>query len=100
MSKINSETTRTANRELVTTRIFDAPREIVFKMWRDPKHVGEWWGPRGFTTTTDVMNVKPGGVWRFVMHGPDGRDYKNEIVYIEVGAGSADVRELDKRLSP
>src|SRR3989304_4404219 len=65
-------------------RIFDAPRELVFKAWTDPEQIGKWWGPLGFTTTTDEMEVRPGGVWRFVMHGPDGRDYKNKIVYIEV----------------
>lgn len=74
----------TADRELVFTRVFDAPRELVWTAWTDPRHVGEWWGPRGFTTTTHEMDVRPGGVWRFVMHGPDGTDYPNRIVYTEV----------------
>ncbi|HEY8750379.1 MAG TPA: SRPBCC family protein [Tepidisphaeraceae bacterium] len=69
---------------MATTRIFDAPRELVFKLWTDPTHVSNWWGPRGFTTTTQKMEVRPGGVWRFCMHGPDGRDYQNKITYIEV----------------
>jgi uncharacterized protein YndB with AHSA1/START domain len=56
----------------------------VFDAWTDPKQITQWWGPAGFTTTTDEMGVKPGGVWRFVMHGPDGTDYKNKIVFIEV----------------
>ena len=84
MNKRNSVATSTADREIIATRVFDAPRELVFKAWTHPEHIGEWWGPRGFTTTTDEMDAKPGGVWRFVMHGPDGRDYKNKIVYIEV----------------
>jgi uncharacterized protein YndB with AHSA1/START domain len=78
------EVTAISEREMTATRVFDAPRELVWKAWTDPKHIGAWWGPDGFTTTTDVMDVKPGGVWRFVMHGPDGRDYKNKILYLEV----------------
>jgi uncharacterized protein YndB with AHSA1/START domain len=73
-----------AARELVITRVFDAPRELVFEAWTDPKHIASWWGPRGFTTTVHSMDVAPGGVWRLTMHGPDGRDYKNKIVYLEV----------------
>ena len=52
--------------------------------WTDPEHVAKWWGPTGFTNTIYEMDVRPGGVWRFVMHGPDGIDYQNKIVYIEV----------------
>jgi uncharacterized protein YndB with AHSA1/START domain len=71
-------------REIVFTRILHAPRELVFKAWTDPKHVAQWWGPNGFTNTISEMDVKPGGVWRFIMHGPDGVDYPNKIVYEEV----------------
>jgi len=53
-------------------------------MWTDPKHVALWWGPNGFTNTIYEMDVRPGGVWRFVMHGPDGVDYQNKIVYDEI----------------
>lgn len=74
----------TADREIVITRSFNAPRNLVFDVWTDPKHIGAWWGPTGFTTTTHEMNVKPGGVWRFIMHGPDGTDYPNRITYREV----------------
>jgi uncharacterized protein YndB with AHSA1/START domain len=73
-----------SDREIVFTRTFEAPRELVFKVWTDPRHVGAWWGPYGFTTTTSEMDVRPGGVWRYVMHGPDGTDYPNKIVYREV----------------
>lgn len=76
----------TTAREISTSRLFDAPPETVFRMWTDPEHVKQWWGPRGFTTTTQQMDVRPGGEWIFVMHGPDGRDYKNRIVYNEVDA--------------
>ena len=66
------------------SRVLDAPRTLVFDAWTDPKHVGEWYGPRGFTTTTHTMDVRAGGVWKFIMHGPDGVDYQNRIVFIEV----------------
>ncbi len=79
-----TDTTSTADREIVTKRTFDAPRELVFKAWTDPEHIGEWWGPTGFTTTTSEMDVRPGGTWRFIMHGPDGVDYPNLVTYIEV----------------
>jgi uncharacterized protein YndB with AHSA1/START domain len=74
----------TSDREIVATRVFDAPRERVFQLWTEPHHISKWWGPRGFTTTTQAMDVRPGGEWRFVMHAPDGTDYKNRIVYVEV----------------
>ena len=82
-SKVTA-TESTADREIVMTRVFDAPRELVFSAWTDARHVPHWWGPRGFTTTVREMDVKPGGSWRFVMHGPDGTDYPNLIVYSEV----------------
>ena len=84
MNTKTNDTANTADCEIVATRVFDAPRHLVFQMWIDPKHVAQWWGPKGFTTTTYEMDVRPGGVWRFVMHGPDGVDYKNKIVYIEI----------------
>lgn len=73
-----------SDREIAASRLFDAPRELVWKMWTDPHHVAQWWGPRGFTNTIHEMDVRPGGHWRFHMHGPDGRNYRNEIVYHEV----------------
>ena len=74
----------TANRELSITRLLNAPPELVWEVWTKPEHLTNWWGPIGFSTTTHEMNVKPGGVWRFMMHGPDGKDYPNKIVFIEV----------------
>ena len=74
----------TADREIVTTRLFDAPRALVFEAWTNEKHLAHWWGPDGFTTTTYEMNFAPGGSWRFMMHGPDGRDYPNKINYLEI----------------
>lgn len=74
----------TTDREIVSSRILKAPRELVFEVWTNPKHVIHWWGPAGFTNTIHEMNVKPGGVWRFIMHSPDGTDYPNKIVFKEV----------------
>jgi uncharacterized protein YndB with AHSA1/START domain len=68
-------------RSIIGTRVFDAPRALAFQAFTDPKHLAEWWGPTGFTTTTHAFDFRPGGVWRFVMHGPDGRDYQNRVTY-------------------
>jgi uncharacterized protein YndB with AHSA1/START domain len=74
----------TEDREIKITRVVQAPRELVFDVWTNPKHVVHWWGPEGFTNTIHEMSVKPGGVWRFIMHGPDGVDYPNRIVFKKV----------------
>src|ERR1700675_291772 len=62
-------------RELVITRIFDAPRALVWTAWTDPRHMAQWWGPKGFTNPVCEMDVRPGGAIRIVMRGPDGIDY-------------------------
>jgi len=79
-----SQNSNTADREIITTRLIDAPRDLVFRMFTEPEHVVQWWGPDGFTNTSHEMKVEPGGVWRFIMHGPDGTDWGNKIVYSEV----------------
>jgi uncharacterized protein YndB with AHSA1/START domain len=71
-------------REIVATRVLDAPRQRVWKVWTDPAHIARWWGPTGFTTTIDEMDVRPGGLWRHTMHGPDGTDFPNEAVFVNV----------------
>jgi uncharacterized protein YndB with AHSA1/START domain len=71
-------------RSIVGSRVFDAPRELVFAAFSDPEYLAQWWGPNGFTTTTHAFDFRPGGVWRFVMHGPDGRDYHNRVTYDEI----------------
>jgi len=74
----------TADREIVITRVVNAPRDLVWEAWTDPKQVAQWWGPRGFTTTIQEMDVRVGGVWKHVMHGPDGTDYPNKSVFTEL----------------
>lgn len=71
-------------REIVIARVFDAPRDLVWNVWTDPKQIVRWWGPRGFTLTIREMDVRPGGVWKHTMHGPDGTDYPTESVFLEV----------------
>ena len=73
-----------SNRELSISRLLDAPRDLVWKMWTEPEHIKHWWGPSGFTNTIFKMDVKPGGEWEFIMHGPDGTDFKNKHIYHEV----------------
>jgi len=64
-----------AGREFVITREFDAPRELVFKAWTDPKHLAQWWGPRGFTNPVCEWNAQPGNAIHVVMRAPNGTDY-------------------------
>ena len=84
MAGSNASAVVSADRELKFTRLFDAPRELVFEAWTNPKHLIRWWGPEGFGTTVHEMDLRPGGTWRLTMRGPDGRDYRNRIVFVEV----------------
>lgn len=86
LSETGSNAVATASREISSTRVFDAPRDLVFRMWTDREHIAQWYGPRGFSLTTEKMDVQPGGEWIFVMHGPDGTDYKNHIIFDEIDA--------------
>jgi uncharacterized protein YndB with AHSA1/START domain len=70
--------------ELYITRVYDAPVAAVWDAWTDPEQVGKWWGPRGFTLTTHSKDLRPGGHWKYTMHGPDGTDWPNKTVYFEV----------------
>lgn len=79
-----TEETALADREIFATRFLAAPRELVWAVWTDTAHLEQWWGPAGFTTTTQRAEMKPGGQWRFVMHGPDGTDYENLIDFVAV----------------
>jgi uncharacterized protein YndB with AHSA1/START domain len=70
--------------EIKITRIYDAPVKAVWDAWNDPKQAAKWWGPRGFTITHHSKELKPGGIWHYTMHGPDGTDYVNKAKYLEV----------------
>lgn len=75
-----------AERELVVTRIFDAPRRVLFKMWTEPEHLVRWWGPRGFTGLSSRMDVRPGGAWIRLMQAPDGSVIRKHGIYREIVA--------------
>jgi uncharacterized protein YndB with AHSA1/START domain len=71
-------------KEMLFTRLSDAPPALVFQVWTDPAHLVHWWGPRGFTTSDITLDLKPNGIWRLTMHGPDGVDFKNRIIFLDV----------------
>jgi uncharacterized protein YndB with AHSA1/START domain len=80
----NNPAENTADREIVIAREFDAPRELVWEAMTNPKHVVNWWGPRGFSTTIEEMDFRVGGVWKHVMRGPDGVNYPNKSIFKEI----------------
>lgn len=84
LQRLDDDLTGAADRRIVLTRLLEAPRELVFRAWTEPDQVARWWGPTGFTVTTHEMDVRPGGTWRFDMHGPDGVDHPNVVRYEEV----------------
>jgi uncharacterized protein YndB with AHSA1/START domain len=74
----------TVGREIVISRVIDAPRELVFEAFTEVRHLSRWWGPDGFTTTTRSFEFREGGAWDFVMHAPDGTDYQEWITWTEI----------------
>src|ERR1700752_5333527 len=74
----------TADREIVIARVISAPRELVFEAFTEVRHLSRWWGPEGFTTTTRAFEFRVGGVWDFVMHGPDGTDAQEWISWTDI----------------
>jgi uncharacterized protein YndB with AHSA1/START domain len=74
----------TSDREIVISRVIDAPRELVFEAFTEVRHLSQWWGPEGFSTTTQAFEFRVGGEWVFVMHGPDGTDYQEWISWTEI----------------
>ncbi len=74
----------THDRELLLTRVINAPVALLWEVWTKPEHIANWWGPNGFTNTISKMDIKPGGEWNLVMHGPDGTDYINKSIFKEV----------------
>src|SRR4028119_1185258 len=74
----------TADREIVISRLISAPRELVFEAFTQVRHLSRWWGPEGFTTTTRALEFRVGGVWDFVMDGPDGTDHQEWISWTAI----------------
>ncbi len=79
---VNSEPI--SEREIVVTRSIEGPQHLVFEACTEISHLSNWWGPDGFTTTTHSFEFRPGAVWDFTMHGPDGTDYPNWIEWLEI----------------
>jgi uncharacterized protein YndB with AHSA1/START domain len=73
-----------SGRELYIERTFNAPRDLVWQVWTHQEHIKNWWGPDGFTNTIFTMDIRPGGIWEFVMHGPDGTDFLNKNRFTQV----------------
>ena len=84
MAARTSDALQPTERELVVTRVFDAPRALVFKAWTEPERAARWWGPRGFTTLSCEMDVRSGGAWRRRMRSPEGTVHVKRGVYREV----------------
>jgi uncharacterized protein YndB with AHSA1/START domain len=80
----NNPAEKTADREIVISREFKVPRELVWEAMTHPKHVVNWWGPRGYSTTIEEMDFRVGGVWQHVMRGPDGVNYPNKSIFKEI----------------
>jgi uncharacterized protein YndB with AHSA1/START domain len=76
--------TATAQRELLITRIFDAPRQLVFKAWTEPEHLARWWGPAGFSIISFNGEVRSGGAWRRTMRSPEGSVFPKHGVYRDI----------------
>lgn len=74
----------TAAREIIQKRTLKAPPALVWELLTNPKHLIVWWGPNGYTNTFEHCDIREGGEWRFMMHGPDGKDWPNRIQYTEV----------------
>lgn len=70
--------------EIVSSRIFNFPREFVFRAWSEPEHLKSWWGPAGFTNTFNEFDFRVGGKWSFIMHGPEKGNYPNECEFIKI----------------
>jgi len=80
----NADGSPEIEREIVLSRVFDAPRELVFDVWTQKEHITRWFGPQGFVTTTHELDARVGGRWRFELRGPDGKTWDSRVVYLEV----------------
>ena len=72
------------DREIINTRVFNVPREVLFNAWEDPTLLAQWWGPKGFSNTFHEFDFKPGATWKYTMHGPNGADFLNTSVFKEI----------------
>lgn len=77
-------TTETSGHALVVTRLFDAPRSLVWEAWTQAEHISQWWGPKGFSTRVETLEFRPGGTWRYIMTAPDGKEYPVIGEFLEI----------------
>ncbi len=92
MSQQNESVLETAEREIVSSRILNVPQEKVFEAFRNPDILARWWGPEGFTNTFHTFDLRPGGIWEFVMHGPKWKRLpEQECVCRNFGAGAGGI---------
>lgn len=82
--KRHSSVTKPRTREFVIARVFDVPREFMFKLWTDPAHMQRWWGPKGVTVVQSKMDLRPGGIYHYCMRTPGGHDMWGIFVYREI----------------
>ncbi|MBD2867501.1 SRPBCC family protein [Paenibacillus arenilitoris] len=90
----NNENSATDKFEFVSTRVLNASPALVYEAWTNPEHLAQWWGPDGFTNTFREFDLRPGGIWEFVMHGPNGADYANKSEFVEIGPERIVLRHL------
>jgi len=81
---MENQKSNTKDRELIISRKLNAPVDLVWEVWTKQEHIANWWGPNGFTNTITKMDMRPGGEWDLVMHGPEGTDYKNKSIFKEI----------------
>ena len=84
MTPAGAATVELTDHAITISRVLNAPRALVYRVWNDAAHITRWWGPDGFTTTTHSRDFTVGGQWRFTMHGPDGTDYPNLVTYTAI----------------
>lgn len=84
MTQPNEVIRETTDREIVSTRLIQASPEKIFDAFQNPDMLSRWWGPAGFTNTFHTFDFRPGGTWEFIMHGPDGANYPNKSVFVEL----------------
>jgi len=81
---INEVTLHEDDQGITVSRLYAASRDRVWAAWTEPEQIARWWGPSGFTTTVQTMDVRPGGSWEFALHAPNGQDFPNSITYESV----------------
>jgi uncharacterized protein YndB with AHSA1/START domain len=84
VSQQNEAVFKTTEREILSSRVINFPQEQVFEAFRNLDVLARWWGPEGFSNTFHTFDFRPGGVWEFIMHGPNGADYPNKSTFVEI----------------